>query len=228
MSLECGGKAAALERFVWTILPKTGRIVPEMGRRQPGGVAGALFTPVQQRVLGLLFSQPQRRFRTAEIIRLARGGTGAVQRQLQRLASAGLVTISAEGNQKLYQANQRSPIFAELHGLVIKTVGVVEPLRDALDPLAGKIELAFVYGSVAKNTDRADSDLDLLIVSDDLSYTDAYQSLQEAERVIARTINPTVLTRAEWKRKRRGPDSFVKRIASQPKLFVIGDERALG
>jgi predicted nucleotidyltransferase len=191
------------------------------------GLAGALFTPVQQRVLALLFAQPDRRFGSAEIIRLARGGTGAVHRQLQRLAAAGLVSATSEGNQKFYQANRRSPIFPELHGLVIKTVGVVEPLRRALQPLADRIDMAFVFGSLAKKTDRADSDLDLLIVSDDLSYTDAYEALQETERVIARTINPTVMTKSEWRRKRSGPDSFAKRVASQPKLFVIGDEHAV-
>lgn len=193
----------------------------------PRGLAGALFTPVQQRVLALLFVQPDRRFGSAEIIRLARGGTGAVHRQLQRLAAAGLVNAMSEGNQKFYQANRRSPIFPELHGLVIKTVGVVEPLRHALRPLADRIETAFVFGSMAKKTDRADSDLDILIVSDDLSYTEAYEALQETERVIARTINPTVMTKREWRRKRSGPDSFAKRVASQPKLFVIGDEHAV-
>jgi len=191
------------------------------------GLSGALFTPVQQRVLALLFSQPDRRFGSAEIIRLARGGTGAVHRQLQRLAATGLVNATSEGNQKFYQANRRSPIFPELHGLVIKTVGVVEPLRRALEPLADRIETAFVFGSMAKKTDRADSDLDLFIVSDDVSYTEAYEALRETERVIARTINPTVMTRSEWRRKRSGPDSFAKRVASQPKLFVIGDEHAV-
>jgi predicted nucleotidyltransferase len=191
-------------------------------------IASALFTPVQQRVLGLLFGQPQRRFQSAELIRLARGGTGAVHRQLQRLEAAGLVTVSHEGNQKYYTARQDSPVFPELHGLIVKTVGVAEPLRAALQPVSKKIEVAFVYGSVAKGNERAGSDLDLLIVSDTLTYPEAYEALQEAEAAIARTVNPTVMTPDEWLKKRNVKDSFAKRIAAQPKLFVLGDEHALG
>src|SRR3954470_18994865 len=99
-------------------------------------IASALFTPVQQRVLGILFGQPERRFQSAELIRLAGSGTGAVHRQLQRLEKAGLVTASRDGNQKYYAARKDAPIFAELHGLVVKTVGIVEPLRAALASIA--------------------------------------------------------------------------------------------
>jgi len=190
-------------------------------------VASALFTPVQQRVLGLLFGQPERRYQSAELIRLAGSGTGAVHRQLQRLAEAGLVTVSREGNQKYYVARRDAPVFPELHGLIVKTVGIVEPLRAALAPVAKQIDFAFVFGSVAKGNERPESDLDLLIVSDELTYPDAYEALQKAEQWIARPVNPTVMTRAEWKRKRSASDSFARRIATQPKLFVIGDERAL-
>ncbi|HEX6883242.1 MAG TPA: nucleotidyltransferase domain-containing protein [Planctomycetota bacterium] len=196
-------------------------------RRGPGGLAAALFTPVQQRVLGLLFGQPERRFQSAELIRLADSGTGAVHRQLQRLAAAGLVVVSSEGNQRHYQARRDSPIFSELHGLVLKTVGVVEPLREALAPLADGIRAAFVYGSVARGSDHAGSDLDLLVVSDRLAYPEVYEALQGAEKRLARPVNPTVMKRAEWTRKRAGRDSFARRIATQPKLFVIGSEDVL-
>jgi predicted nucleotidyltransferase len=195
--------------------------------RASSAVASALFTPVQLRVLGLLFGQPERRFQSAELIRLAGSGTGAVHRQLQRLAQAGLVSVAHEGNQKYYTARKDAPVFTELHGLIAKTVGIVEPLRAALRPIAKKIDLAFVFGSLAKGDERPDSDLDLLIVSDVVTYPEAYEALQEAEQRIARAINPTVMTRAEWRRKRKGADSFAKRIATQQKLFVIGDERAL-
>lgn len=214
------------------MIPESGVIVSEMGsataKEKPSAVASALFTSVQQRVLGLLFGQPDRRFQSAELIRLARGGTGAVHRQLQRLTTAGLVIVSHEGNQKYYAARKDSPVFAELHGLIIKTVGIVEPLRAALRPVAKKIKFAFVYGSVAKGSERAESDLDLLIVSDSLTYPEAYEVLQEVEHIIARTVNPTVMTPDEWQKKRKATDLFAKRIATQPKLFVIGDEHALG
>jgi Polymerase beta, Nucleotidyltransferase len=193
-----------------------------------GGLAGALFTPVQQRVLGLLFGQPQRRFQSAELIRLAGSGTGAVHRQLQRLASTGLVVVTREGNQKYYQANRDSPVYPELHGLAVKTMGVVEPLRVALEPIAGRIFAAFVFGSVAKGSDHAGSDLDLFVVGDGLAYSDVYTALESAEVRLARPVNPTVMSRAQWKQKRARRDSFAARVAEQPKLFVIGSEDALG
>lgn len=197
-----------------------------MGTQTPDGtpsaVAAALFTPVQQRVLGLLFGQPDRRFQSAELIRLAGSGTGAVHRQLQRLADAGLVDVTRDGNQKYYAARKDAPVFRELHGLVVKTVGVVEPLRAALTPVADEIDLAFVFGSVAKGRERAGSDIDLLVVTDRLAYADVYSALADAERTLARTINPTVFTRAEWKKKRARHDSFVARISKQPRLFLIG------
>src|SRR5207247_2825095 len=117
----------------------------------------------QQRLLELLYGQPQRRFQTAELIRLAVSGTGAAHRFLTRLADAGLVTVSRSGNQKHYQANRHSPIFSELHRLVVKTVGVVGPLRRALAPFAQRIAAAFVYGSFAKCADPARGDIEVLV-----------------------------------------------------------------
>jgi predicted nucleotidyltransferase len=199
-----------------------------MGRGSPkaasSAVASALFTPVQQRVLGLLFGQPERRFQSAELIRLAGSGTGAVHRQLQRLERAGLVTVSREGNQKYYAARKDAPVFPELHGLVVKTVGVVEPIRAALAPIADQIDLAFVFGSVAKGTERAGSDIDLLVVTDELAYADVYSALPAAEQTLGRTINPTVFTWEEWKKKRARQDSFAARITARPRLFVIGSD----
>lgn len=205
-------------------------VVPEMGTnpaQAKSGLVSALFTPVQQRVLGLLLGQPDRRFQSAEIIRLAASGTGAVHRQLQRLAAAELVEVTREGQQRYYQARADSPIFAELRGLVTKTSGIVEPLRAALAPLAERIAIAFVFGSMAKGSDRAGSDIDLLVVSDDLSYQEVYPALETAEAALARKIDPTVLTRAEWQRRTARDDSFAARVLDQPKLFVIGSADAL-
>src|SRR4051794_8164975 len=151
-------------------------IVPEMGKqlRKPtvSAIASALFTPVQQRVLGILFGQPERAFQSAELIRLAGSGTGAVHRQLQRLVEAGLVAVSRAGNQKYYKAQKDSSVYPELHGLIVKTVGIVEPLRDVLAPIADRIDLAFVFGSVAKGTEHGGSDLDLVLITDTLAYAE--------------------------------------------------------
>jgi predicted nucleotidyltransferase len=216
---------------VMTVVPEMGMIIPEMGRtssKTRSGLADALFTPVQQRVLGLLFGQPDRRFQSAELIRLAKGGVGAVHRQLGRLAEAELVTVTRTGNQKHYQARRDSPVFEELQRLIVKTVGIAEPLRQALARRAGAIRAAFVYGSVAKGTDRAGSDIDLLVISDSLRYSDLFESLQAAEAVLGRTINPTVMTAAQWRAKRARRDSFAARVAGQTRVFVVGSDDDLG
>lgn len=203
-----------------------GMIIPNMGTRSKdsSGLAGALFSPVQQRVLGLVYGQPQRRFQSAELIRLAGSGTGAAHRLLTRLADAGIVTVTRSGNQKHYQANRRSPIFTELHRLVLKTVGVVDPLRRALAPFAKRIAAAFVYGSVAKQTDSSRSDIDVMVISNSVSYADLFRALETTERVLARPVSPNVMTRAEWRAKRSQTGSFASRVAKQPRLFLIGSD----
>jgi predicted nucleotidyltransferase len=210
-----------------TNLPKTGIIIPDMGRpsrKSRKGLADALFTPVQQRVLGLLFGQPDRRFQSAELIRLAGGGVGAVHRQLARLTESGLVTVTRSGNQKHYQARRDSPVFEELHGLAVKTVGVAEPLRRALGTFGATIHAAFVYGSVAKGSDRVGSDIDVIVVSDSLGHAAVFEAVQGAESALGRKINPRLLSRAQWRTRRSRSDSFVSRIAREPRIFLVGSE----
>lgn len=216
------------------IVPFLGMIIPKMGTDNRAhapialtGIAGVLFTPVQQRVLGLLFGQPERRYQGNELIRLAGSGTGAVHRMVTRLAQAGLVTVERVGNQKHYQANRQSPVFEELRGMIAKTAGLAIPLREALVPLAKGIDAAFVYGSLAKGTDRAGSDVDLMVISRRLAYADVYEALQKAEAALGRTINPNLMTPRDWRAKRAERDSFASRVAAQPKIFVIGSENEL-
>ncbi len=132
---------------------------------------------IQQRVLAYLFGQPARSFFATELIKLAGGGSGAVQRELARLADSGLVTVTRVGTQKHFQASPTSPIFAELCAIVQKTVGLVEPLREALVPLAKRITAAFVFGSVAKRSDTATRDIDVLGLSDSVDYVDVFAAL---------------------------------------------------
>ena len=190
----------------------------------PASLADALFTPVQQRVLGWLFGQPERRFQSGELIRLAKSGTGAVHRLLTRLAQTGLVTVELVGNQKHYQANPASPVFVELTGLIRKSVGLAFPLQQALAPLADKISLAFVYGSVARGEAHALSDIDLMVVAEALDYPTLYEALQTAEAALGRTIHPKLMSAAEWQRKRGEADSFAARIAGLPRLMLIGGD----
>jgi predicted nucleotidyltransferase len=190
------------------------------------GLASALFTHVQLRLLGLLFGHPEHEFHASEIIRRVKSGSGAVQRELQKLALAGIITARRAANRKLYQANKQSPIFAELRSLIVKTIGVVDPLRDALKKLHPKIRCAFIYGSVAKGTDTARSDIDVMIVGDDLAYSEIFEALQRAERTLDRLVNPNLMTAAEWTKK-LSDSAFVRKVADQPKLFLIGSDDEL-
>jgi predicted nucleotidyltransferase len=188
----------------------------------------ALFSGVQQRVLGALFAAPDKSFYRNELMRLTGSGKGALQRELDRLAQAGLVTVREVGNQKHYQANGAAPIFDELRGIVVKTFGVADVLRKALRPLAKGIRVAFVYGSVAKRTDTARSDIDLFVVSEKLQYADLFEHLLAAEKALGRKVNPTVHSPAELARKRKAGESFVTRVLEQPKIFILGGEDELG
>jgi predicted nucleotidyltransferase len=190
-------------------------------------VADALFTTGQQRVLGLLFGNPSRSYYTGEIIALSDAGTGSVQRVLARLAAAGLVTVSAIGNQKHYQANCDAPIFPQLHELVLKTFGLADILRDALRPLGSKIDAAFVYGSMAKDEDSATSDVDMMIISDAVGYGDIYLQLEDAAGRLGRKVNPTIHSRATLMKSVKDRNAFVTRVLAQPKIWLIGDESEL-
>jgi predicted nucleotidyltransferase len=186
-------------------------------------LSDALFSKTQQRVLALLFGQPERSFFATELIALTKSGSGAVQRELKRLSDSGLVVVTKVGNQTHFQANPTAPVFAELRGIVLKTVGVVEPLRAALASLAKYVELAIVFGSVAKRTDTAFSDVDLLIVSDSLTLEQTYSALVAAERQIARKINVTLYTPGEFRRRREEGQPFLTRVLAEEWLLLTGD-----
>ncbi len=190
-------------------------------------ISNALFSKVQQRVLALIFGHPERSFYTSEIVRSVRSGTGAVERELSRLRGSGLVSVEQIGNQKHYRANRQSPVFEELTGLVLKTVASTEPLRKSLEPFADRIRTAFVYGSVAKGTDTAQSDIDLMVIGDELDLAELYAALQNAEAGLRRKVSPIFLSPADWRRKASRKGSFVGQLITQPKLFIFGSENDL-
>ena len=187
-------------------------------------LSAALFSTTQQRVLGLLFGQPDRSFYATEMIGLAGVGSGGVQRELARLAQSGLVTVRPVGNQRHYQANPEAPIYAELCGIVRKTFGMADPLRLALTPLAAQIKCAFVFGSVAKRQDTANSDIDLMVISDSLGYADTFAALEVASTQLGRTVNPTIYSTKELTKRIKQGEAFVTRVLIQPKLWLIGGD----
>jgi len=210
------------------MIPNLGIILPNMGiTPRPLGLSDALFAKVQQRVLALIFGHPERSFYTSEIVRTVRSGVGAVERELAKLQKSGLVTVQRIGNQKHYRANQAAPIFEDLRGLVEKTVGLAEPIKKSLEPYADVIKSAFVYGSVAKGADTADSDVDLMVIGDDLNLSKLYQAAQNAETTIGRTVHPLFLSLEEWHRKTSDKGSVFDKISRSPKIFIIGSAKDL-
>ena len=207
-----------------------GMIMPTLGMTQrtrhpkPKSLVDALFTKTQQRVLGALFGQPERTFYASELIRDAGTGSGAAQRELERLEVSGLLVSSRIGRQKHYQANSSSPIFAELRGIILKTAGLADPLREALRTKAPSIAAAFVFGSVANASDRADSDIDLMVVSDRLTYAEVFTALERASGRLGRRVNPTVYSTAEFAKRRRERNAFVAKVLAGPKFWIIGSE----
>ena len=186
-------------------------------------IAAALFTDSQSRLYSWLFGQPERAYHLNELRRLTGLGSASLQRELNRLAAAGLVDAKAVGNLRRFQANPQSPVYAEMVALTKKTLGVVPVLRNALQPLQPNLQSAWVYGSVAKQTDTARSDIDVMLVGNDLPLGHILAALEPAEAQLGRKINPSCYSPQEFERRRAEPDSFVNRVLSQPILLLIGD-----
>lgn len=188
--------------------------------------ADALFGQVRQQVIGLLFANPDRDFYQQEVAQRAGAHLSAVQRELQRLEAAGLITSRRRGRQVYYQANRRAPLFPELHGLALKTTGLADVVRAALAPVADKIQVAFLYGSLAAGTERPDSDVDLMVIGE-TGLRGMSSHLLEAEAQLGRTINPVTVRPQEWADRIQEKAHFLTNVNRRPKVFLIGDEHEL-
>lgn len=190
-------------------------------------LSDALFTHTQQRVLGALFGAPGRSLSVSELIQRTGAGSGAVQREVARLAGSGLLAVESIGRQKRYRANPEAPIYAELVGIVRKTFGLAAPLREALSPFGPAVRAAFVFGSVAKGEDTGRSDIDLLVLSDTLAYGELMAALEPVSEALGRRVNPTLYTVEDFTARRRSGQTFLARVMAQPRIWVIGGEHAL-
>jgi len=186
--------------------------------------ADALFTKTQQRVLGLLYGNPSRSFYSNEIVRLSGVGIGTVHRELARLHASGLVTAGLIGNQKHYQANRAAPVFDELRGLALKTFGVADVLRSALEALASRIRVAFVHGPIVSGKDSADQKVDLMVLSDYLAYGELIAALAPAERALGRGVNPAIYGRVEFMRRASQEGGYPGRALEGPRILLIGSD----
>lgn len=186
------------------------------------GLADALFSATRQKVLRLFFMQQERDFSINELIEHAEAGSGAVQRELARLVDSGLVQVNRRGRQKRYQANPDSPVYPELSSLVSKLLGPEQQVEEALKPISDRIDLAMIYGSVAKRTDHANSDIDLMLVSDTLTLEEVFEALGAAEIHLSRTINPTLYTREEFKKRRANENPFLRKVLEGQYILLKG------
>lgn len=191
-------------------------------------LADALFTKTQQKVLGLMFGRPETSFYLNEIVRMAGMGKGTITRELEKLQTAGVLSVRRIGNQNHFQANKESPIYPELLAIVRKTFGTADEIRNVLTPLNDRIRLAFVYGSVAKGEATVKSDIDLMVIADDLSYADLIGVLTTAEKSLGRPIHPTLYDQDEFREKLHNDNAFITRVLNRPKLWVIGSESDIG
>lgn len=188
------------------------------------GLGDALFSRTQQQVLGYLFTNPDRSFYVNDVVKRAGMGIGTVQRVLEKLSRAGILTVRKIGNQKHYQANRKSPVFGELYGLVLKTFGMAGLLRNAFETLGGKVRVAFIFGSVARGTDHTESDIDVMVISDSLAYPDLMAAIHQVELELGRSVNPKLYGESEFREKIDSDSHFVQRVMEQPKVFLIGTE----
>ena len=186
------------------------------------GLASSLFSNTLQAVLGLLFVGGNPSYHVREIERRSGAALGAIQRELARLTKAGILVKQKQGNQVYYRANSDCPIYRELRGLVLKTMGITEQLRAALESLRHKIRIAGIYGSFAKATETAASDVDLIIIGE-VSLLDVVTSLSDVRAAIGREINPTVYPPAEYRLRLREGNHFLMSLMKEPVIYLIGD-----
>jgi predicted nucleotidyltransferase len=187
----------------------------------------ALFDGQRQKALAYLFLRPGSAVHVREIARATGAHAGSLHRELTKLATAGLLVREAQGNQVLYRADPRCPVFSELASLFRKTVGVTPALRNALAPFAEKIRTAFVYGSLARGDQHAASDIDLFVIGD-VSFKELVAALHECQTALTREINPSLYNHAEFHAKLASGDGFLREVIAQPKLFVLGSDDDLG
>jgi predicted nucleotidyltransferase len=187
-------------------------------------IGNVLFTKTQQKVLGLLFGKPGQSFYLNEITKLSQMGRGTIKRELERMEAAGIVVKNRIGNQNHYQANSECPVYSELMGIARKTFGVADVIKTALNSILDEVALAFIYGSVAKGEDTAKSDIDLLIVSNELTYSEVMERLLDSETSIGRPINPTIYNVDQIEKKLKQDNAFVSRVMEQPKIWIKEDE----
>ncbi|MCY4420858.1 MAG: nucleotidyltransferase domain-containing protein [Gammaproteobacteria bacterium] len=180
-----------------------------------------VFNKTQRRILTLIFNNPGESFYTNELIRMVDTGSNAVSKELKRFKQSGILTAEKRGNQVHYQANQNSPIYKELYSLIRKTFGISEPFKEALLPIKDKIERAFIYGSFASGTENAESDVDLMVVTDELKWEEIIDHVDHLSGELMRSINPTLYTTTEFSERLSSDHYFIRKVMDRPRIELV-------
>ncbi len=196
-------------------------------RARPVTLADVLFGKGRGELLALIYGHPEESFYYRQITRrLAKVSPGTLQRELDLLSRLGLIGRSTVGNQVFYRANRDHPVFPELRALIAKTLGAIQVLRAGLAPIADRISAAFIYGSMARQEERAESDIDLLVVGG-ISLEEVFGCVNGVESSLGRPVNPTVYSPVEFKSKLATGNHFLNSVVRGKKIFLIGDEGEL-
>jgi DNA-binding transcriptional ArsR family regulator len=182
-----------------------------------------LFGDTRRAILALLYGHSEEQFYLRDLVRRTETALGAAQRELKQLTEAGLVLRVRRGNHVYYQANLANPIFSELKGILAKTAGIGEVVRQALQPVTDRLRSAFIYGSLAKGAETASSDIDLMVIGD-VGFGEVVSCLSTVETKLGREINPTVYPPSEYAVKLKAKNHFLTSLLREKKIFVIGDE----
>jgi predicted nucleotidyltransferase len=186
-------------------------------------IASLLFGAYRREVLALLLLHPEQSLHVREIARVTGKVPGTLLRELNQLAYAGILLRRPIGNQVHFQADPACPIYDELRSILKKTSGLADVLRQALEPLGGKVKAAFVYGSMARGDERAGSDVDLMVIGD-ARLGEVVRALAPAHEVLQREINPNVYRTVEFSEKLAESEPFLRRVIEDPKIYLVGGE----
>jgi len=176
-------------------------------------------------ILTWFVTHPGERFHYNELIRILKASPPSIQKELKRLEEAGFLISVKEANVRFYWVNQDFALYPELKGIIFKTTGLADFLRQEL-PVSENIKAAFIYGSVAKNLEDAKSDVDFMVIGD-IDENELHDAVSKAEAELGREVNFSLFAPVEWKNRIKSEDSFITDVLRNPKIFVIGDEDVL-
>jgi predicted nucleotidyltransferase len=190
------------------------------------GIAEELFGQVRSAVLAMLFFHSDESYYLRQLVRMTGAGHGAVQRELAHLVKLDLIRSCRRGREVFYQVNKSSPTFPDIRGLILKTAGAVDVLRAELASLADRIDVAFIYGSLARGSEKAESDVDVLVIGD-VGFGEIVDALYHAQEQLHREVNPSVFTLPEIRQCMTEQHHFITSVLHEEKVFLIGGEHDL-